>query len=226
MNPFKISRIALLIFLSTTIATVAGKTPPTYQKGTISNISGNPLSCELEGIGIHKQINNCRDFQSGQSVDYRVKGDNVFIRRENGKEYKCGLVGTILDNAGDAQLTYKQGTIKGWEKGTDMIWVGPNGETVPRDKTVYELKGADMLYLIDYCGAFQAGKFSLGQIVNYRVDLSDQNDLRLYIAHDIGQEYKCKIEGQKIFEQSKTEVPFTAPTSAAPPPAAAPSAKP
>jgi hypothetical protein len=205
-----------------TIAAGADKTPPTYQKGTISSISGNHMSCELEGIGIHKRISNCRDFQSGQSVDYRIKGDNVFIRRENGKEYKCSIEGTILANVPDnAQPTYQQGTIKGWEKGTDMLWVGANGQTVPRDKTVYELKGTDMVYLIDYCGSFQAGKFNLGQTVNYRVDESDKDDMRLYISHDNGEEYKCKIEGQKIVEGAKTDVPSTIP-AVSPPTAAAP----
>ena len=86
-----------------------------------------------------------------------------------------------------------------------MYWVGANGQSIPRDKTVYELKGADMVYLIDYCGAFQAGKFSLGQTVNYRVDESDKDDLRLYISHDNGEEYKCKIEGQKILQSAKSD---------------------
>jgi hypothetical protein len=27
------------------------------------------------------------------------------------------------------------------------------GEPLPREKTVYELKGIDFVYLIDYCGA-------------------------------------------------------------------------
>ena len=54
MNPWTISRTALFIFLMTTMAAGADKTPPTYQKGTILNISRNHASCELEGIGIRK----------------------------------------------------------------------------------------------------------------------------------------------------------------------------
>ncbi len=206
MNLLTISRTALFILLAATIASGAEKTPPAYQKGTILNISSNHVICELQGTGIYKQIKNCGDFQSGQAVEYRVKGDNVYIRRENGKEYKCSIEGTIVSGVpGKTQITYQQGTIKGWEKGEDMYWVGANGQSIPRDKTVYELKGADMVYLIDYCGAFQAGKFSLGQTVNYRVDESDKDDLRLYISHDNGEEYKCKIEGQKILQSAKSD---------------------
>lgn len=222
MNPWRISRTALFIFLMTTMAAGADRTPPTYQKGTILNISRNHASCELEGINIRKLISNCGNFQSGQPVDYRVKGDKVYIRRESGKEYKCSIEGTIEDVAD--KTTYQQGTITGWEKGTDIYWVGTHGETFPRDKTVYELKGTDMVYRIDNCGSFQAGKFSLGQTVNYRVDEADEDDRRLYISRGNGEEYKCKIEGQKMLERAKTDMPSTTPAAA--PPAAAPSVKP
>jgi hypothetical protein len=213
MHPRNISRIALFFFLFSITATAADKTPPTYQKGTILNISGNHASCELNGDGIRKLISNCSAFQSGQSVDYRVQGDKVYIRRESGKEYKCSIEATIESNVAD-KLTYQQGTIKGWEKGTDLYWVGPHGEPFPRDKTVYELRGHDTVYLIDYCGSFQAGKFSLGQTVNYRVDETDMDDRRLYITHDNGKEYNCKIEGQQMLERDNKDLPSTAPASA------------
>jgi len=46
--------------------------------------------------------------------------------------------------------------------------------------TVFELKGRDLVYLIDYCGAFQAGQFGLGQAMDYRED-----NERLYMRnHD------------------------------------------
>ena len=213
MNPRTIGSTALFIFLMTSTVAAADKTPPTYQKGTILNVYSNHASCELEGVGIHKLIGNCGDFQSGQPVDYRVSGDKVYIRRDGGKEYKCSIQATIESNAAD-KITYQQGTIKGWEKGTDFIsWVGPRGETIPRDKTVYELTGPRTLYLIDYCGSFQAGKFSLGQTVNYRVDETDKDNRRLYISHDNGKEYNCKIEGQKMLERGNDE-PSTAPASA------------
>jgi len=131
---------------------------------------------------------------------------------------------TIAAAADKTLPTYQKGTIKGWEKRTDIIWVGGNGQTLPRDKTVYELKGTDLVYLIDYCGAFQAGKFRLGQAVNYRVDEADENDMRLYIRRDNGKEYNCKIEGKTTLEGAKTGTPSAA--TAAFPPAAAPSGKP
>jgi len=82
-----------------------------------------------------------------------------------------------------------------------------------------------MVYPIDYCGSFQVGKFSLGQTVNYRVDETDKDDRRLCISRDNGEEYKCKIVGQKMLERGKNDLP-SAPASAAAPPAAAPSVKP
>jgi len=119
------------------------------------------------------------------------------------------LLATCAVGSDKTPHTYQKGTIKGWENRTD-IWgagiVGTDGEGVPRKVTVFELKGADLVYLIDYCGAFQAGQFGLGQAVDYRVD-SD----RLYIRRDKGKEYKCKIEGQKTPEEYKTAVPSAKP---------------
>ncbi len=60
--------------------------------------------------------------------------------------------------------------------------------------------------------------------VNYRVDETDEDDRRLYVSRDNGEEYKCKIEGQKMLERGKNDVPSTAPAAA--PPAAAPPVKP
>jgi hypothetical protein len=101
--------------------------------------------------------------------------------------------------------TYRKGTIKGWHNGADMgPFLDGKGEPFPREKTVYELKGIDFVYLIDYCGAFQAGKFELGQAVDYRVDETYKDDMRLYIRRDNGKEYKCKIEGKKVLEDAKS----------------------
>jgi hypothetical protein len=76
---------------------------------------------------------------------------------------------TCAVGADKTQTSYQKGTIKGWDKQTDMWGYGGN-QPIPRDKTVFELKGSDLTYLIDYCGAFQAGQFDLGQPVDYRVD--------------------------------------------------------
>ena len=108
--------------------------------------------------------------------------------------------------------------------GAPTSFGSPTVRRFPRDKTVYELKGVDQIYLIDYCGAFQAGKFSLGQVVKYRVDEADEDDMRLYIRRDDGKEYNCKIEGKRTLEGAKTDAPSAA--TAVPPPTAAPSAKP
>jgi hypothetical protein len=40
--------------------------------------------------------------------------------------------------------------------------------------------------------------------VDYRVDETDQEDLRIYIRRDGGKEYKCKIEGKKVLEDAKS----------------------
>ncbi len=81
---------------------------------------------------------------------------------------------------------------------------------------VYELVGADLVYQIDNCGAFQSGKFAPGESVEYRVDGE-----RLYIRHDGDKEYKCKIEGTRKADAVKP------PEGAKPdaPPAAASPAK-
>jgi hypothetical protein len=126
------------------------------------------------------------------------------------------LLATCAAGSDKTPRTYQKGTVKGWENRTD-IWgaglVGTDGEGVPRRVTVFELKGTDLVYLIDYCGAFQAGQFGLGQAVDYRVDGE-----RLYIRRDNGKEYKCKVEGQrtpeevqKAPEEAKTVAPSAKP---------------
>jgi hypothetical protein len=118
------------------------------------------------------------------------------------------LLATFAVGSDTTPHTYQKGTIKGWDKRTD-VWgfTGANGESFPREKTVFELKGTDLIYLIDYCGAFQAGKFDLGQAVDYRVDETDKDDMRLYIRRDNGKEYKCKIEGKKVLEGANSAAP-------------------
>jgi hypothetical protein len=111
------------------------------------------------------------------------------------------LLATFAVGADKTPHTYQKGTIRGWENRTD-IWgagiVGTDAEGVSRKVTVFELKSTELVYLIGYCGAFQAGQFGLGQAVDYRV-----NGGRLYIRRDDGKEYKCKIEGQKTLQDAK-----------------------
>jgi heat shock protein HspQ len=68
------------------------------------------------------------------------------------------------------------------------------------------LRGTSLVYQVDYCGAFQAGKFTVGQVVDYRVDHE-----RLYILHDIDKEYSCQLEGTWAVEGAKTAAPAAAP---------------
>ena len=82
----------------------------------------------------------------------------------------------------------QNGSVQGWDIRVDTNGSG-NGS---RRAKVYELRGSDLVYKIDYCGAFQAGKFGIGQAGEYRVEGE-----RLYIRHDGDKEYKCKIEGTK-----------------------------
>ena len=103
------------------------------------------------------------------------------------------LMTTIVAGKDKTPPTYQKGTITGWDKRTD-IRANLNGTTT-RNKKVYALKGTDLVYQVDYCGAFQAGKFETGQVVDYRVDGE-----RLYIRRDDGKEYKCKIEGTSSAE--------------------------
>jgi hypothetical protein len=53
----------------------------------------------LKGADLVYQIDDCGSFQSGkfdagQSVDYRVDGERLYILHDNDKEYKCKIEGT------------------------------------------------------------------------------------------------------------------------------------
>lgn len=112
------------------------------------------------------------------------------------------LLATFAVASDKTPQIYQKGTIRGWENRTDFWgagFVGPEAEGIPLKVRVFELKGMDLVYLIDYCGSFQAGQFGLGQAVDYRVDGE-----RLYIRRDNGKEFKCKIEGQRSLQEPKT----------------------
>lgn len=93
---------------------------------------------------------------------------------------------------------YATGTILGYKVRRDTV------EKSTRLAKVYELRGTNLLYLIDYCGSFQAGKFSPGEIVKYRVDSGDD---RLYILHDGNKEYGCQLEGMRLIPSAAGEGP-------------------
>ena len=115
------------------------------------------------------------------------------------------LLATFAVGSDKVPHTYLRGTITGWQNGVDLWgsgFFGTYGEGVPREKTVFELRGTAGIYLIDYCGAFQAGQFGIGQAVDYRLDTD-----RLYIRRDNGKEYKCKIEGQRVSQDAAAVAP-------------------
>jgi hypothetical protein len=208
------------IFFVLLTATIAAGEQPAYQQGTITqSSSGSHKYYELKGpAASYYEINRCGDFQTGQAVDYRVEDTKIYIRREGGKDYKCTIEargGTSADNAAAAPV-YQQGTIMGYDIRRDTSIFGGGGggngapaspvQTMTRRAKVYELRGAGLVYKVDYCGAFQAGKFGVGQTVDYRVDGE-----RLYIRRDEGKEYSCKIEGTRSAESAKPDAPATKP---------------
>jgi hypothetical protein len=118
MNPLTISRTALFVLLVAAIAVCADKTPPNYQKGTITgwstqvyqkayardsaSLMGHKRFYDLKGPGLVYQIagidhplwggvSACGPFETGQAVDYRIEAKKIYIRRENGKEQKCDI---------------------------------------------------------------------------------------------------------------------------------------
>jgi hypothetical protein len=114
------------------------------------------------------------------------------------------LVATIAAGADKTPPTYQKGTITGWDTRID-VRNGANNTRSYRHTRVYELKATGLIYEIDDCDAFQAGQFSAGQIVDYRVDDADPNDLRIYVRRENGKEYKCKMEGARIIESDKID---------------------
>jgi len=205
-----LSRIALIILLAGCVSIAAGKTPVSYETGTVAkNTEG---SCDImQATGEGYRV-SCGDLQNGQSVDYRASGDRIYIRRDDGKEDKYATKGKISVTPTPAEkraLTYLKGTILGYETRRDLHVGGGGGggngmPTNPvsawvRHAKVYELRGADFIYKVDFCGAFQAGKFEPGQTVDYRVERD-----RLYILHDGDQEYSCQIEGKRAPEDQKS----------------------
>lgn len=183
------SRGALLVLLVVTVAIASDA--PSYEKGTIKKSfaaeAGSPAQVyyALQGASRTYDLKICGSFEDGQSVDFRVKGTNIFIRGEGDKEIKCPEqpVGGLAK-----PVSYQQGTIEGFEN-----TIGNDTHNLKRQSKVYSLRGPDMIYLVDFCGAFQAGDFSMGQKVEYRVDGE-----RLYILHDNTKEYSCKVEGTRL----------------------------
>ncbi|SRR5579871_936600 len=210
MRSFKVLGIGSgILFAWLLVGPVTADDAPTYTKGTITVSGASPKSYDLKGPDKAYQINHCGDFQNGQQVDYRVQEGKVHISHEGGKEYKCSIEATMQHWSGiePPPISFLKGTIQGFETRRDTRVSGGGGgangtPTLPIGSTtriakVYRLRGADMIYKIDYCGAFQAGQFAPGQVVEYRVAGN-----RLNIRHDNDKEFSCQIEGTETLEST------------------------
>ena len=127
VNSLMASRTALFVLLMATIAAGSDKIAPTYQKGTIkawdtridvrngangSKIYRHTRVFELKATDLIYAIDDCGSFQAGQfaagqtvefRVDDSVKNDPIiYIRRDNGKEYKCKMEGARLAEYADS----------------------------------------------------------------------------------------------------------------------------
>jgi hypothetical protein len=207
VHSFCVFRIALFILILLT-AVASAEDAPAYLKGTLKqDFASQHKSYVLQAGDNGYRINNCGDFQTGQVVDYRVKDNKVYIRHEDGKESRCAIEAQLsgLENRANPESAppkYQKGTIEGYEvrRDTHIGGGGGGGNGAPaspvtawtRRAKVYELHGVDLIYKIDYCGAFQAGNFSPGQAVEYRLDGN-----RVYILHDNNKEYSCQLEGTR-----------------------------
>src|SRR5580658_2788919 len=211
--PIKTCAVRLILLTIVLLATgiAAGQERYTYKylHGTITKTdSGSHKAYDLKGTDGLYHIKDCGDFQIGQAVDYRVEDFTLYIHREGGKDYKC-TVASVDSFAPPAPPppTYQQGTIIGYDIRRDIRVSGGGGppgmggapvSSSTRNAKVYQLKAGNLLYKMDYCGAFQAGQFDVGQVIDFRVD-----DERLYVRHEGGKEFNCKLEGVSAIEDPK-----------------------
>jgi hypothetical protein len=177
-----------------------------YQKGTLTiyNVASRKSYNLKAGLKIY-QISNCGDFQNGQEVDFVMKDGKIYIARPGAKDYKCSIEATTESadpntppTPNDAPaFVYMKGTILGFSIRRDLHVSGGAGNPVAsaaRKAKTYELQGPDLIYQMDYCGSFQAGQFTPGQVVEFRVDRAAG---RLYVRHDGDKEYGCQLEGTR-----------------------------
>lgn len=202
MNPVRVFTVYLAVALTAGVVTADN---PAYQKGnlTATNASGHKSYNLKAGLKIY-QISNCGDFQDGQEVDFAVKDDKVYISHQGAKDYKCSIESTTESRDPNAPPTpseaaapvYMKGKVLGFSIRRDIhVSGGANGVgSSARKAKVYELQGPDLIYQVDYCGAFQAGQFQPGQEVEFRVSAGEG---RLYIRHDGTKEYGCQLEGTR-----------------------------
>lgn len=220
MNPVRVFTVSLAILFS---AAILSADNPAYQKGTltVTKASGHKSYNLKAGLKIY-QISNCGDFPDGQEVEFIVKDDRIYIAHQGAKDYKCSIESTTESADPNAPPTpneltdpvYMQGTILGFSIRRDIhVSGGPNGVgSSARKAKTYELQGPDLIYQVDYCGAFQAGQFTPGQVVEFRVSAGEG---RLYIRHDGNKEYSCQLEGTRKPDAQHEEAAQSAAVSTA-----------
>ena len=231
MSSVRVFTVCLAILLS---GAIVAADKPAYQKGTltVAAASAHKSYNVKAGLKIY-QISNCGDFQNGQEVEFIVKDDKIYIAHQGAKDYKCSIESTTESADPNSPATpngmsapvYMKGTILGFSIRRDMHVSGSAGGVASsvRKAKAYDLQGPDLVYQVDYCGAFQAGQFTPGQTVEFRVSTGEG---RLYILHDGNKEYSCQLEGtRKPDAQPGAAVQSAAvsPASAASAAAAAPS---
>jgi len=190
---------------------------PRYQKGTVTAKAGGVGQYEINTGEFKVGVGRCGKIQGGQEIDVRIDGDKVYIRRDSGGEYRCDIVTRTGNRVAfePPPPSYLKGTILGYGVRRDTHYSsGANGSVSSwnRKAKVYELKGPELIYRVDYCGAFQAGQFSPGQVVDFRVA---EKEGRLYIQHDLNKEYSCQLEGTRLPDNAVVAAPLTASPSAA-----------
>ena len=226
-------RVFALGFAILSTASIVAADNSAYQKGTLtSGTASGHKSYNLKAGAKIYQIGNCGDFQNGQEVEFLVKEDKIYIAHGGARDYKCSIESTTessdpnsLPTVNDMSVVYMKGKILGYSIRRDIHvsggGSGAGGSVLPigssaRKAKVYELEGPNLIYEVDYCGAFQAGQFSPGQVVEFRVDSGGG---RLYIRHNGDKEYGCQLEGTR-----KPDAPGEAAQSTASSPAPATSA--
>jgi hypothetical protein len=202
VNSVRVFTAYLAILLSGSIVAADN---PAYQKGTliVATASGHKSYNVKAGLKVY-QISNCGDFQNGQEVEFILKDDKIYIAHQGAKDYKCSIVSTTESADPNSTPTpndmsapvFMKGTILGFSVRRDIHVSGGSGGvgSGARKAKVYELQGPDLIYQMDYCGSFQAGQFTPGQVVEFRVSVGEG---RLYIRHDGNKEYSCQLEGTR-----------------------------
>jgi len=209
-----VQRLVLLFFLSVSMFAES----PRYQKGSVVAEVGGLAQFEIHAGDFRLGIARCGKLQSGQELEFRIDGDKVYIRRDSGKEFKCDIVTRTGNSAAfePPPPSYLKGIILGYGVRRDTHYSsGANGSVSSwnRKAKVYELKGPELVYRVDYCGAFQAGQFSPGQVVDFRVA---EKEGRLYIRHDMTKEYSCQLEGTRLPDNAVVAPPLNpSPSTAA-----------